>query len=277
MPTGFSVNYAHAWETMQKGIDNQGPYYEVSYYFSDWADSDRVANELRGYTQRSGLTTIRQGAHQHPLSPNLCCADVKIEGCGAPVLNSSGLPYYSNGFFAHCTYRVPPYQQYPAQDPGNQHQIDPTTPIIWCTQELDYDTETYVHESGKYVWETGDALNGEPTDVPIKVSVGITSMTLTYHQLPYLPMTVVRSLRNKVNSATFLGVDAGKLLFVGGKTTRDINENGDISQRVVLLFKERDVDWRMFLRKDKLDWAKIKDGSSNYVFSSADFTPLVQL
>jgi methyl coenzyme M reductase subunit C-like uncharacterized protein (methanogenesis marker protein 7) len=142
---------------------------------------------------------------------------------------------------------------------------------------LDFDTEVYISETAKYVWETGDALNGKRTDVPVKVTVGVTTMTLTYHQLPYLPMTVVRNLRNKVNNATCLGVAAGKLLFIGGKTSRESNNEGDIVQRVSLVFKERDEDWRAFLRPDVIGWAKIKDGSSNYVFTAADLSPLLVL
>jgi hypothetical protein len=277
MPTGLSFNYAHAWDSMTKGIDSNGPYYSVSYYFDDWSVSDQVVNELMGITQRTGESTIRTGPHQHPLSPNLCCADVQLEGMGVPVLNSQGVPNYSGGFFAHCTYRVPPYQQYQTQDPANNHQIDPDNPILWCTQELDFDTEVYISETAKYIWETDsgiDPLDGKRTDVPVKVTLGVTTMTLTYHRLPYLPMGMVRTLRNKVNSSTFMGVAAGKLLFLGGKTTREINNDGEITQRVTLVFKERDQDWRKFLRPDEIGWAKIKDASSNYVFSSADLSPL---
>lgn len=282
MGTSLSVNIAHAWDTMTKGVDNQGAYYQVGYYVSDWSLADQVANELLGYSQRVGSTTVRTGPHQHPLSPNLCCQDVQIEGVGAPVLNSSGLPVYSAGFMARCTYRAPAFTPYQEQDPGNQHQIDPTAaPILWCTQELEFDTETIVHDQHKYVWEIVGAdpngLNGKTTEIPVTVKLGVTTMTLTYHQLPYLPMSSVRSLRNKVNNATFLGVAAGKLLFLGGKSTREQNTQGDIVQRVTLVFKERDEDWRAFLRKDLVLWAKIKDSSGNYVLSAADFTPLANL
>ncbi len=273
----LSFNYAHLWETMTKGIDQNGPYYRVSYFFDDWADSDAVANELRGYTQQVGGATVRVPPHQHPLSTSLYCVDVEIEPCGPPTLSTNGRPDYTGGFIARCEYRPITYVPSGDQDPGGKHQIDPTNPITWCTQELDFDVETYVHETGKYVWETGDALNGQPTDVPIKVTIGITTMTLTFPNLPYLPATAIRNLRNKVNSTTFLGVTAGKLLFVGGKTNRDYNTDGEISQRVSLVFREREVDWRSFLRKDKLEWAKIKDASSNYVFSSGDFAPLIAL
>ncbi len=279
MSTSLSYNYAHAWDKMVKGVDKQGPYYQVSYYFGDWANSDAVANELMGYSTRVGNATVRRPPHQHPLSPALLCDDVQIEPLGRPVLNTQGLPSYSGGFLAHATYRSPPFQGYEQQDPGNQHAIDPTgtSPILFCTQELDFDVEYVVYEGMKYVWETGDSLNGAPTDVPVKIKIGITTMTLTFHQLPYLPMGIIRSLRNKVNSATFLGVAAGKLLFVGGKTTREFSSDGSIVQRVTLVFKERDKDWREFLRRDIFAFAKIKDSLGIYVFSSADFSPLISL
>jgi len=273
----LTVPYAFCWDRIFKGIDQNGPYYKVSYYIANWANSDLVANELRGYTSRTGTTTLRTGPHQLPLSPNLCCVNVEIEGLGNPILNAQGYPNYDNGFLAHCEYRPIPFLPY-ATDPNNQNQIDPTNPpLLWCTQELDYETEEYVHERNQYTWITTDSLNGKPSGIPVRVSLGVTTMTITFHQLPYLPMGLVRSLRNKVNSVTLLGCAPGTLWFRGSRTTRDKNTDGTICQRVTMVFKERDVDWRMFLRKDKIAWAKVQDGSGNLVLSSADLTPLLQV
>jgi hypothetical protein len=262
---------------MYKGIDDQGPFYKVSYYFTDWADSDMVANQLRGYSSRVGSTTIRSSPHQHPLSPNLVCMSVDIEGCGQPSLNSSGLPYYSAGFFAHCTYRVWTAGPIPDNDPNYNNQIDPTTPVLWATQELDFGTEEYVHEKNQYTWSTGDALNGKMSGIPIRVSIGIVTMTITYHQLPYLPMTTVRNLRNRINNATFLGAAQYTVRFMGARTVRDFNTDGTVCQKVQLTFKEREADWNKFLRKDKLQFDYIVDSSSNKVFTAADLSPLVSL
>lgn len=273
----LSVNYAHCWQEMYKGIDSNGPFYDVKYYIKDWSLADSVANQLRGYTTRIGTTTMRYPPHQHPLSPNLQCIDVKIEGVGTATLNASGLPYYSDGFIASCRYQAIPWMPGAVNDPGNLNQIDPTNPILWCTQELDFATEEYVHESNQYVWETGDSLNGTKTGIPIRVTLGVTTMNITFHQLPYMPLATLRSLRNKINSTTFLGASAYTILFVGGRSVRDFSADGTICQKVSLTFKERDVDWRMFLRKDKIDWAKVKDSSGNYVLSTADLTPLIQL
>lgn len=273
MATTLPLPYAHGWETMYKGIDDQGPYYKVSYYFTDWTQSDTIANQLRGYTVRSGVTTLRYPPHQHPLSPNLLCMDVEIEGIGPPSLNVNGLPSYLGGFWAHCTYRAMPWMPYNTNDPGNENQIDPTTPLVWCTQELDYDEETIpFNVDNQYTW----ASNSKPTGVPLKVSIGITTMVITFHQLPYLPMTVVRNLRNRINTNTFLGAPAETIWFRGARTVRDYATDGTVSQKVQLRFQERDVSWNKVLGKNGA-WDYIKDANSNYMLNTADLTPLITL
>jgi len=257
---------------MAKGIDTQGPYYKVSYYFDDWANSDSVANELRGYTQRAGSTTIRVGPHQHPLSINLCCVDVQIEGLGAPTLSASGIPYYSGGFLAHCTYRTLPYSPYNVQDPGNVNQIDPGTPIPWCTQEFDYRVERLPYGDNRYTWNDGVT----PTEIPVEERYGVSTLIITYHNLPYMPSATIRSLRGKLNNATFLGAPTATVLFEGGKTNRVFNDDGTVSNQCSLIFQERDQDWRKFL-KNTGSWEAVKRADGNYIFEVADFTPLITL
>ncbi len=275
----LAINYAHAWESMTKGIDQQGPYYQVKYYFQNWADSDTIANQMRGSTQRSGGTTIRIPPHTHFLSPNLSCTDVSIEGCGSPVLNAKGLPSFDRGFFAIATYRSLPWLLQASNDPENLNQIDPTgTPLLWCTQELDFDFEEVVFEGEKsnFKWSTGDALNGTKTKVPLKFTMGITTMTITWHQLPYLPMATIRTLRNKINNATFLGAPAETIRFLGCRTVRDQNTDGQVSQKVQFTFQERDISWNKFLRKDKFQYDYIKDGGGATFYQTADLSPLLQ-
>ena len=257
---------------MRKGIDAQGPFYTVSYYFNNWSDSDTVANELRGYTSRTGTTTLRTPPPQHPLSTNLVCVDVAIEGVGNAILNANGYPNYDAGFFAHATYRAIPFMPYATDDPYGNNQIDPNNPILWCSQELDFEDEVYVIERSKYTW----AGSGLATDIPVKVTVGVTTMSLTFHQLPYLPMGSVRSLRNCVNTVAVLGVAIGKLWFKGCKTTRELNTDGTMCQKVMMIFKERDIEWNKYIKKDGT-WDYLLDGSSNKVLPQADLTPLLQV
>jgi len=270
----LTYNYAHCWERMYKGIDGNGPYSLVSYRFDSWADSDAVANQLRGYTQQLGTTTVRVPPHSHPLSPNLYCVDCRIEGLGAPVLNAAGHPSYSSGFLAHCEYRGVPAAAFGGCPPN---EMDPEKPILWATQELDFSTEEYLQEKNQYKWSTGDALNGKMSGVPVRASIGVTTMNITYHQLPYLPVGIVRSLRNKLNNATFMLAPPYHIRFMGARTVREVNTDGTIAQRVQIQFKEREVDWNKFLRKDKLQWDYIVDDDGNKVFSTANLAPLVEL
>lgn len=191
----LSIAYAHAWDTVKKGIDDKGPYYALSYWFDDWTNSDKVANELTGYTARIGDLTKRVPPHQFPLSPNLYCDSVVIEGVGAPILSASGAVNYNGGFFAHVTYRSSSMiVQQSQQDPENQHQIDKTTPIIYATQELDFETESYVFDRVQLRWSTADSLNGKRVGMPIRVGIGVTTMNITFHQLPYMPSALLLSL-----------------------------------------------------------------------------------
>lgn len=266
-------SYAHAWDKMFKGIDEQGPYYRVSYYFADWSVSDDVANQLRGYTQRAGSVTLRVPPHTHPLSPNLFCVDVEIEPCGIPTLNASGLPYYTGGFLANATYR--PVVYVPggaAQDPGYANQIDPTTPILWASQEFDYRVERLPFGENRYTWDDGVT----PTEIPVEERIGVSTLIITYHQLPYMPSSTIRSLRGKINTSTFLGASAGCVLFEGGKTFREFNTDGTITNRCTLVFQERDQDWRKFLKNDGT-WEKVKRPDGSYIFTTADLSPLVNL
>ena len=268
----LTVPYAHCWDEMRKGIDSQGPYYTVRYYISDWSVSDLVANELRGYTQRTGSTTIRTGPHQHPLSTNLCCVDVEIEGCGNMVRNPQGYPSYDAGFFAHATYRAIPFMPYTTDDPYGNNQLDPTNPILWCSQEIDFEDEVYVLEKNQLVWES----DLTPSQIPVKITVNITTMNLTFYQLPYLPITTIRSVRNCVNTVAVLGVAIGKLWFKGCRTQRDLNTDGTMMQTLHMQFKERDIEWNKFIRLDGT-WDYLKNPGGARVLPAADLTPLLQI
>lgn len=278
MAKEMAIPYAHAWDTVKKGIDDRGPYYTLSYWFDDWSQSDDVANQLTGYTERIGSGSKRVPPHQFPLSPNLFCTGVVIEGVGTPILNGQGLVNYHGGFFAHVEYRSSSMiLQQSQQDPANDHQVDPDNPVVWCTQELDFETETLVFEKSQYHWVTGDYLNGRSAKIPIKINVGITTINITFHQVPYLPIDLIRAKRMQVNNAKFLGAPTGCILFVGARTIRELNTDGTLAQKVQLQFKDRDIPWNKFLRSDKKEWAEIQDSASNTMYTTTDLSKLMKI
>lgn len=267
--------HAHLVNEFSKGIDSQGPYYLVQYLFDDWADSNAVLDELKGTVTRVGSNTFRSLPHQHPLFPGLFCTAARCTGLGQPVANASGHPQFNGGFLIEAEYRTGASEAVPAPDgQEDAHQIDPQEPILWCTQELDFATESIVIPHHSYRW--GSSL-GVLAEVPVKIEVGVTTMTLTFHRLPYLPMGVVRAKRGRINDRPFLGADEEKVRFVGAKTTRDVSSDGGITQKVQLVFQERDQSWNKLLKKDKLIWETLYDDDGNTMYEKTDLSPLIRI
>jgi hypothetical protein len=276
MPSLAGIDYVHSYEVFTKGIDAQGPYYDVEYQISDWDNGDAFANALLGI--------VGGQPHRHPLSLNLVCTQAVVQGRGRPSLSSDGMPAFSDGAKIRATYRSPgtafggSFSNTALDDPGNAHQIDPATPIVWCTQELDFETETLSVPNSSYTWES----DGTSASVPVQLDLAVTTMSLTFHRRSSLPMTRVRNLRGKINSGTFLGAAAECVWFVGGKTSREASTDGTVTQKVTLIFKERNISWNKFLRPGKMpsdaaNWDYLKDTGNKRRFVTADLTPLVAM
>jgi hypothetical protein len=276
MPTLAGIDYVHGYKMFGKGIDAQGPYYNVEYQIGDWENADAFSNALVGVDDSS--------PHRHPLSTNLICTEAIPVGIGRPVLNADGYPSYDRGAVIRAVYRSAGSAFFggfpdPAiDDPGSAHQIDPTTPIAWCTQELDFTVESSSVPGSGYIWES----DSTDATVPIQQDVNVTILNLTFERRRALPMSVVRAKRGRINSSTFLGAPAECVWFVGAKSTRTPYTDGSVTQRVQLTFKERDVSWNKFLRPGRMpsaagSWDYLQDIATNRRFLTTDLSPLVDL
>jgi hypothetical protein len=266
--------YAHAWTEIHKGIDTQGPYYKVTYYFEEsWATADQMVNELLGFATKSGQSIFWQGPHQYPLDPTgrSLCYQADVVGVGAPQLNSDGYPMYSNGFFIDALYRVPPVPMYPQQDPENLIGIDPATPLLWASQELDFDNDFIILEKSSYKF----ASDGTTSTVPVRVELGITTMVITFHRVPYMPTSLIRSMRGQVNNAVFMGAAAGNVLFKGCRTKMDWNTDGSYTKSIQCIFQERTQAWNKVFRPDTLTWDTLQDGSGNGPYVAGNLSNLL--
>ena len=211
----LTVNYAHSWTEIRKGIDSQGPYYKVVYYIQQpWSTGDLVVNELLGYASKTGGSIYWQGPHQYPLDPtgrSLCC-EASVIGVGAPDLNSDGYPAYDNGFFVEALYRVPTIPMYAANDPENLMGIDPATPLLWASQDMDFSTDYILLDRSAYTF----ASDSKKSNVPVRIKSNIIIFDITFHRVPYMPTSLVTSAGGCVNSTTFMSGGVGKILFKGG-------------------------------------------------------------
>ena len=278
MPSLASIDYVHAISGFNKGIDAQGPYYNVEYLIGSWDNGDDFANALVGIGQDE--------PHRYPLSPNLVCTSAVVAGRGRVELNTDGYPRYQDGARITATYRSSgsglafggSFSNVVLDDPGYAHQIDPATPLVWCTQELDFGSQSLSVPNTSYVWES----DGASAQIPVVLDVFETTMVLTFHRRASLPTALIRATRGRLNNATFLGAATETVLFVGAQTTREASTDGSVTQRVRLVFKERDESWNKFLRPGKMpsaaaSWDYLKDASTNRRFKTADLGPLVSM
>ena len=275
MSTSLPFPYVHTVRYFSKGMDAAGAYYKVEYLIDAYANSDAMVNALLGQRTATGLVITSFSPHQHPLSPNLYCksADV-IDGLGGPALNSLGYPGYNGGALIRCEYR--PLMFDVVSQPQNSFDQSGTEPVLWATQELDFGSETYTINRATYTYTSGPAgVSGKPSQVPVKIRIPLTTMILTYERTPYLIMTLVRSLRFRVNTSTFLGAAAGLVLFEGPRTNRQFNSDGSACQETQLIFQERDANypWNSLPNTIDMSWNPVADGT-NGMFQTADLTPL---
>jgi hypothetical protein len=272
----LTVNYAHAWTEIRKGIDSNGPFYKVQYYIDQpWSVADTVVNELLGYARKSGQSIYQQCPHQYPLDPSgrsLCC-QADVVGVGAPNLNSDGYPSYQSGFFVDAIYKVPGIPMYAAQDPENLMGIDPSTPLLFATQDVDFSTDVIILDNTAYTY----ASDSKVSKTPVKKEVGITVLDMTFYRVPYMPTPLFRSLRNRVNSSSFMGAPAGSVLFKGARTHKEINGDGSYVQSVQLIFHERDQLWNKVFRPDTLAWDTLQDGGGAGPYTSGNLSQLLAL
>lgn len=282
IPTANTIEY------FEKGIDEQGPYYLVQYYILNWQDSDIFINALLGYTTNTSSGTggvIKRSPHAYPLSPNLLCRRARAIAPGCAKLGTSGLPDFYGGALIQAEYRAPQWQAYPNQ----QELIDPSTPLLFCTQEIEHATETYTLPKRKMTFDSthsnSDIINGTAfsagtvqTEQDFRIRVPVTNLTLTFHLSPnlYVATNTIRQIRGCVNSRTFLGASPQCVLFRGCRTVRNYDAAGNVVQEIQLTFAERDPSqiWNSLPDPSSLIWKPV--GISGIMpYPSADFNQYI--
>jgi hypothetical protein len=275
------ITYVHSVQYFGKGIDANGPYYRVEYQIEDWANADEFANALLGISTYTGFID-RVGPHRHPLSSNLVCTTAVVSGRGRPTKNAEGTPQYASGAIIQAEYRSPAVgggSINVTDEPGLAFHIDPSSgPILWCTQECDFGVEliTLNNHQSKFV------SDNKPVKVPIQIRIPIITLALTFHRVPYLPISLLRTKVGKINDATFLGCDAFTVAFDGARTIKEVQSNGQQSRKIALNFSWRPYSWNRMLRDDKLPtdtnaWDLITSPTGGSRYEPTDLSPLVRL
>jgi hypothetical protein len=133
-------------------------------------------------------------------------------------------------------------------DPNNSFSPNPqeNEALQYATQEIDFDIES-MDLPNKFLRFASD---NKKIDSPMQTQVSIIKMKLTWHKLPYFPVTLLKDYVGTLNNATWLGNSRGLVLFEGANTTREMDSEGNIVQKMAMTFKIKPIDWNMRIRPD---------------------------
>lgn len=251
-----------------EGIGAEGPFATKGYLCS-WSNRFTLANGFLGLSSYSGGTASIIPPTTYPESSNLYVQGVTIQGVGQPFQGTKQLawPYA----IVRVSYGVPRYGVLAADDPGGHNSIDPTMPLVYATQELDFATE-WITIPRAAVTAGGNAVNKD-----VNVRIPRCDMTVTLTRMPFLPGTLIFStLSAPINNAKFLNCDAGHCVYNGGKVRRSASTDGSFTQDVSHSFSYRAIaPWDYEFDPTGMGgWLVLRDRAGNPVVSRGDLSVL---
>ena len=275
----ITVPFKEVGEGLEEGNDERGGFAHKP-YLVDWGNRILFSQQVMGQSAQSGGSKgvwTRQVPYSYPESPGLYAQSTQIKPFGE-WFDTTPISYPSA--IVTVTFRPLDWQAVPMDDPFYLNQIDPTTPVLYATQELDYGVE-YVQLPS--VGMPGVTIppkflsDSSVVPTPLNRRVTVVRMVYTWNQLPYIPMSQIQTFLDTLNDATFLGCPKGTVLFEGPKTIREQMSDGTVVQKLTYNFKYRSVDWNMSLRPDTGLWDVVYFGgsSANKTFAYQSFTPLL--
>ncbi len=199
-----------------------------------WGDRFTVANGLLGLTNTSsigGLIELFTPA-PYPQIPTMYANRIEIEPKGPPIQSSPQLAYEACIVWTY--YNCMPWSFGTGDDAFNQ-----IAPYIYAEQQLNASAEWFT-VPGRATKFLGSGL---PTGQDYGFSLSNVDLVITLHRVPYLPSAQVLAAAGTINNAPYLGVDTGKLMFMGCQSHRTHTTNGTSSTDITYLFQARSQRW----------------------------------
>jgi hypothetical protein len=253
---------------------SRGPSAAKAYYVPSWYDRFTVANALIGmisYTAGpTGITINAPGAY--PESANMWAQEITIKGVGVPTQGPRQIAWTSA--IVEVTYSPGDFATSASQDPTGGNSFDPAAPLIYCTQSLDFSAQVVTLPRGTCTLNDG---SNTPLAQPYGRTVGVISMDLTLHTLPYLVPAANRATVGQINSGAIFGCAIGTLMWKGAQTRREFGPDGLLSQETTLRFANRpEAPWDQVLHPSipSKGWTQVQYNGAS-VLQSFDFTTLI--
>ncbi len=257
-----------------------------------WSDWLSFARELVGEYQVTGGSFVFIPPKSFPGFSNMLVQELDVEpfepsgpdGADVGTLTSGVNQYPTGGALVTATYAA-------MFDTDNDSRPDlPELPEgTYLSYKADLGSQCQATPGRTWRWQDPPDYPSLPPDIQPDVQIAEGSFELTWHRVPLPPWDVIRALRGKVNSSTFVGSPPGTVLFVGAKITREFHifqTGGFWRVRYSFLESTRElstgslVGWNHFYKETPVSgehWVAIADEDDNPPYASADLTQLFSL
>jgi hypothetical protein len=254
------------WEGEKYDLDQSGIKAE-RHYLIDYADREEFLEGLNGKVAVIGgnanASITRQIPYRYPENKNLYVSAATTRPYVAFKRDGSGAA--TN--FDKCVV-VASFTTWDL----NFQESDGTNPYqkTFYTQEIDIGGQVLTKKKGTYVYES----DGKVFEEDLGLIIPTITDSITWHQVPYLPLEILKSLIGTVNQDEFLIYPVGTLMFLGGRARRVATTDGVQAWEVTLRFSYRPNEWNQGLKPNGT-WDFIKyPGTSTRPFRYGDFSYL---
>ncbi len=280
-----------------------------SIWLRDPTQLDDYVADLLGVSFAAGEGAVQGASQTFPGKPWLILVDANYEPRGDKKIggqnyagtlmdatDSDGVAQPTNGYDFTLDYQTPTFDQGTLGDPGNK-DLPPTPVNTFLTVKIDLGMTVLATDKSAYEWvlsnDNGSFALGVKTE--IAAFRPTETLTLIWHRVPLPPWTNIKTLRGKLNNATFLGHPASTVMFAGLVGQREFQVSGNRQWQLDYKFLIKEVTyehpiggakiagWNEFLRKDPSTtdgvWQQIehKVGSGNLIYETGDLDDLFVL
>jgi hypothetical protein len=245
-----------------------GPWREVVYRVADWDAADAFIDGLFDritYIGGPGSVISYPNPHQYPGNTKLVALDARADT--VEPNRPGGYLFTSSNPLVRVMYGVPPYDIF-----GTETNVSfPNAAAPFGAMDVHGYSVNYKVPAGTIEEDgTGTAV-GEETDR----MVPHVDYTKTMVGIPYFYDQLLSNLVGRCNDATFFGKAPGTFRL----DTYDIDDSdrapdGSRLLRYIMRFIWRPYDWNYIPKAGTLDWVLAHDGSGNFIYPYANFTPL---
>lgn len=237
-------------EGLEEGVNEQGPWARKPYAMA-WEDRGRFIAAMTGAGQvQAGQNApwIRPTRYRYPdpsFADNIFAKGFSVRANGDWIKDETTRKPVTPIAYAEALVVVEfGMLDWMGIDFNNSFSPDPdeNEALQYATQEIEFDSQE-VAVPNKFLRLT----DGTKIDQPYNLRLAIISMKLTWHKVPYFPVSALKTYVGTLNDATWLGNSRGTVMFDGASTVRELDSKGDVTQKVMMSFKFRKKDWNQII------------------------------